>query len=254
MRKHPRLQGVVSGPGHVRHGQGPKSVADRGAESEAYNGEGGGHVFRWYMPNVYARALAARGVDYDSCTEADCMAALRATTRELERYPLQQGDLTPFAGPQCFPQHGDRARVLANGQPAQARGGAEEGAPEEEACADKFEQLRSCWLRCDRCRKWRLVEQASMPAVDPDAFVQGVAGEGEDVWGAYLAEAPARYSAFLARRGLRREQESGPDGGAEEGGGAEHAEDGIGVYLDGAFIARPVFMRVSYWFRSLKLD
>ena len=75
-----------------------------------------------------------------------------------------------------------------------------------------------------------------MAAVDPGAFAHGVAdGEG-DVWGAYLAEAPARYSAFLERRRLQQQQEAGEQEprGLEEGvdaavqGEGAAAEEGDG--------------------------
>ena len=32
---------------------GPRSSAERGGESEAYNGEGGGRVFKWYLRVIY---------------------------------------------------------------------------------------------------------------------------------------------------------------------------------------------------------
>ena len=88
-----------------------------GSEREQYNGEGGGRVFMWYRRGVFNNYLKKMGVTEQSCTERQCMIALRATSDELRKYSIVCEHLRRFAGPQCF-AHLNRFsaeyRVLAN--------------------------------------------------------------------------------------------------------------------------------------------
>ena len=48
-----------------------------GAPRELYNGRGGGRVFKWYTRTVFNHYLARMGASEESCTERQCMVALR---------------------------------------------------------------------------------------------------------------------------------------------------------------------------------
>ena len=71
-----------------------------GSIREQYNGVGGGQVFKWYTRPVFLKHL---GTAEKSCTERECMEALRKTSEELKAYPAVTSRLEAFAGPQCFP-------------------------------------------------------------------------------------------------------------------------------------------------------
>ena len=77
LRKHKSLRDV----NRVGRDMGPRGAQERDwpgfAESEAHNGEGGGRVFKWYSPAVFALELQRRGVDRVTCTEKQCVDALR---------------------------------------------------------------------------------------------------------------------------------------------------------------------------------
>ena len=90
------------------------------------------------------------------------MEALRNTSDELRLFPIEHAKLKPYAGPQCFPHLQDPARRFANA--VTAEGAAEVGAD----VARK--QLTECWLQCDKCRKWRLVERASLPSLKTEGI------------------------------------------------------------------------------------
>ena len=125
------------------------------------------------------------------------MQALRATSDELRLYPIVNAELTPYAGPQCFPQLQDRSRREANTVKA--------GVAAELSGDPARRQLTECWLKCDRCAKWRLVEQASLPALKTEEYVKKRDGCVEVDWGRWLAEAEARYDAFLLRHRAQSE-------------------------------------------------
>ena len=65
------------------------------------------------------------------------------------------------------------------------------------------EQMR-CWLRCDGCARWRLVDRRSLPAVDPAAFAKPKRGteDGRDL-AVWFAGAPQRYAACRDGHALR---------------------------------------------------
>ena len=128
------------------------------------------------------------------------MQALRATSAELQMFPLERNRLKPYAGPQCFPHLQDPGRLFANDETASTK--AELGGD----AARK--QLTECWLHCDTCKKWRVVERASLPALKPEEYVKRREGCVEVDWGTWLGEARARYDGFLHRHGG---QEVDPD-------------------------------------------
>ena len=112
------------------------------------------------------------------------MLALKLTHQHLERYPAACAMLGSFAGPQCYPQLADDAKYQANDvRIAEVAG---EAAPE---LAMAREQMR-CWLRCDGCARWRLIDRRSLPAVDPAAFAKPKSGteDGRD-WAVWFAGA-----------------------------------------------------------------
>ena len=119
------------------------------------------------------------------------MEALRAISEELQKFPIVNAELTPYAGPQCFPHLQDPGRRHAN----VAKAG-----PAAEAGADVArKQLTDCWLQCEKCRKWRLVEHASLPALKTEEYVKTRDGSVDVNWGRWLVEAEARYDAFVHR-------------------------------------------------------
>ena len=140
--------------GFIERDQGPRTVADRHEASAAYNGRGGGQVFKWYTRPAFERHLWKLGwqgarVTVETCTERQCMRALRTTSDELRQFPIERQRLQPYAGPQCFPHLKDPARKHANKE--------EVGLTPEVGADVARKQLAECWLQCDKCRKWRLV-------------------------------------------------------------------------------------------------
>ena len=135
------------------------------------------------------------------------MEALQATSNALKDCPLARGDdAKAFAGPQCFPQLQDEARLHAN-MPAPAAG-ADTAVPPPSAAR---EQMQDGWMRCDRCMKWRLVDLDSLPALREDEY--GVhLSRGEHDWGAWLDGAGRRWQTFLRTR----EEREGAEAGAPE--------------------------------------
>ena len=134
----------------------------------------------------------------------------------LQNHPLARGDaMREHAGPQCFPQLQEEARLRANRPLVEGEAAAEEG----DARAG-VEQLRDGWLCCARCGKWRLVELASLPALREEEYAEPLPGETFD-WGAWLDQAGARWAAFEARQpqdGAARtemEDEDSEDSGGE---------------------------------------
>ena len=119
------------------------------------------------------------------------MRALRATSEELQQFPIVRQRLTPYAGPQCFPHLKDPARKHANK--------AEAGAMVEVSADVARKQLTECWLQCDKCMKWRLLERSSLAAVKPEEYSKRREGCVEVDWGRWLREARTRYDAFLHR-------------------------------------------------------
>ena len=135
-----------------------------GTDRERYNGRNGGQRFRWYSRPVFNRYLSRAGASEASCTERQCMDALAATSDELRKYPMVTDNLTPFAGPQCFP-HLDKAstecRLHANQRLKTEDPGSEGGAAPPQVAPAPGRACppctQGCWLQCDRCSKWRLL-------------------------------------------------------------------------------------------------
>ena len=117
-----------------------------------------------------------------------------ATSDELRKYPIVTDNLTPFAGPQCFPQVFDDNRYVAPspGKVEAATAAREQGHLEE--------QLSSCWLRCQNpmCKKLRLVEKSSLASLTSEAFMEGTVLT--DDWKEWLGRAGSRYTAAVQRQ------------------------------------------------------
>ena len=119
----------------VEKGRGPGSSADRGQPCADYNGRDGGCNVKWYLPAVFLREVERRGAGLSTVTERVCMEALQATSNASKDCPLARGDdAKAFAGPQCFPQLQDEARLHAN-MPAPAAG-ADTAVPPPSAARD----------------------------------------------------------------------------------------------------------------------
>ena len=198
------------GSGFVLLGKGPALDSDCDDDRFVYNGSdrGGGRVFQWYRKAVFQDRLREQGWTKRGCrtgasvhasvTEQQCMAALKLTHEHLARFPASCAMLDSFAGLQCYPQLADDAKYQANEVSiAEAAG---EAVPE---LAMAREQMR-CWLQCDGCARWRLVDRRSFSAVDPAAFAKPKRGteDGRD-WAAWFAGAPQRYAACRDGHALR---------------------------------------------------
>ena len=117
------------------------------------------------------------------------MRALRETSEELQMFPIDRHRLKPYAGPQCFPHLQDLARRFAND---------EKPSTTTEVGADATrKQLTECWLQCDSCRKWRVVDRASLPALKLEESTKKREGCVDIDWGRWLGNAQARCDAFL---------------------------------------------------------
>ena len=91
----------------VERDQGPRDVKEwRDAPClRDYNGANGGRVFRYFAPAVFEQELAKFGVERETCNERQAVEALRRTSLRLNRHgEWGAGQLTAYAGPQCFPQ------------------------------------------------------------------------------------------------------------------------------------------------------
>ena len=82
------------------HGPGNAAEARERPALAAYNGQGGGQFFTWYKPGNFLQELKRDGVDVETCTEGQCIRALKATSEALHTGPAHAG-LVPYAGPQC---------------------------------------------------------------------------------------------------------------------------------------------------------
>ena len=78
--------------------------------------------------------------------------------------------------------------------------------------------MKDCWLRCDACRKWRLVEPEALPSLTDVKYKQSLSGLQDADWKAWLDEAPVRYAAFMQEQSVRRPGDpSGGEPAAESG-------------------------------------
>ncbi len=210
-RKHTGLQ--LRNGGFVEQGKGPRHDAALDDDAFAYNGSSPqrGRAFEWYRKAVFQDKLRQCGWTAERCTtakdvfatatERQCMEALRRTSDALQRCPQVIALLEEYAGPQCYPQVAEEKRYRANAPP-KAKDNAD-----VPAMAVARQQLR-CWLRCDACERWRLIERGAFAAVDPSAGSSNDRrSDGGDVledWGAWLNAAPGRFAAFRQRHARQR--------------------------------------------------
>ena len=133
------------------------------------------------------------------------MLALRATSDELEKYPMVKDNLHAYAGPQCFPHLDPKSpeyRVHANQKLKTESVEDGEGA----SAADKQQVARAavvkeqCWLQCDRCGKHRCVAEACLPVLRGYEFFEARVTDLD--WERWLSGAPARYGAAEAAQEL----------------------------------------------------
>ena len=160
--------------GFVERGNGPALDTPIGDPSFDYNGVAPmhGRNFRWYRKAVFQDQLRRFGWTavkrttgrqvYETISERQCMLALQATNDALALCSQATGHLEPYLGPQCYPQVRDEARYRANEPKAS-------GSADEPATLPAAREQLGCWLQCDDCRRWRLVERKSFPAVNPAA-------------------------------------------------------------------------------------
>ena len=235
-------------PEDVEQGYGPCTPAEVDDEEYAsYNGKDGGKVWKWYQPEEFLWVLAEKmGVDVATCTERQCTIALRMTSELIRTYNAEyKKGLAEYAGPQCYPQLQDKARMEANSHHGKKKA-ADVGSAETdsvgmmgdvEMSSDCF---KGCWLRCHKCGARRLVSPECLEAlraadfkedwstcVDADArsFEKGY-------WRAWLGSARARYERWgAATRVGQRVDPSLPrleEGGDDDAEGAEEVEVGAG--------------------------
>ena len=69
-----------------------------------------------------------------------------------------------------------------------------------DACLD---QWRSCWLRCESCKKLRLVSKESLRSLQTGAFnMRSGVQDGSVDWRRWLEEAPDRYAVLVAKHAM----------------------------------------------------
>jgi hypothetical protein len=198
----------------VEKGRGPRirsELADD--ELASYNGVGGGRFFKWYQPGLFETELKALGAGLEGCTERECVVALRNVSARIRMWsPEDRVDLAPYAGPQCYPHLKDAARYLATGVYEQGQRQGRRLAIETEALAASGlpkhldsclpDQLTDCWLRCGKCKAWRLVDKWSMAALTSEAYGKSEAGVAPDPWQSWVCTAGKRFEAW--QRGRER--------------------------------------------------
>ena len=80
-----------------------------------YNGKDGGENYKWFVPSVFQRELQRMNADLETCTERECELALRKTNAVVGMYTAAyKAGLVEYAGPQCYPQLKEQARVSVN--------------------------------------------------------------------------------------------------------------------------------------------
>ena len=238
------------------HGPGSAAEARERPALAAYNGQSGGRFFMWYKPGNFLQELKRDGVDVETCTEGQCIRALKATSEALYQGPAHAG-LVPYAGPQCYPQLKERLWANAPQQMETAGRGPKRGAvkvragTEDEDLRVLAEQFENCWMRCDDCGARRLVERGSAASLRSESFQKVTEGSEAGFWGQWLREARSRHDAFLEKWSEKKpggpisqqqfcvpcEQEQG-SGEGPEGGGERVALTGKSVTGMTAF--RPV--------------
>ena len=140
----------------------------------------------------------------ETCTEGQCIRALKATSEALHTGPAHAG-LVPYAGPQCYPQLKERLWANTPQQMETAGRGPKRGAvkaragTEDEDLRVLAEQFENCWMRCDDCGARRLVERGSAASLRSESFQKVTEGSEAGFWGQWLREARSRHDAFLEK-------------------------------------------------------
>ena len=137
------------------------------------------------------------------------MQALRATTLELQRFPLITQSMVEYAGPQCFPQVTERSRREANSQASTSQNAVRAG-QEREAVGG----FCGSWRRCDDCRKWRYLSESAASVFDSEACLRACHGTAD--WAAWLKAAPERYECFVGRNDRMKAAHEFGDGADSE--------------------------------------
>ena len=132
------------------------------------------------------------------------MQALKATNEMLKSGKVEQVELVPYAGPQCYPQL--KERVMANAVEAGGlrRGNNRPGAvgrsarPEDDGLNAVVEQFEGCWMRCDDCGARRLVERGSLSSLRAEQFQKTLEGSEEGFWAQWLEGSADTVGRFRA--------------------------------------------------------
>ena len=245
--KHPGQQQLGGGDA-IERDQGPGSAAEARERPAlaAYNGRKGGQFFRWYEPGRFLHELRLRGAEVATCSEDQCMQALKATNEMLKSGKVEQVELVQYAGPQCYPQLKERLMANAVESGGVRRDNSRPGAAGRRACPRDdglgavVEQVEGCWLRCDDCGARRLVERRSLASLRAERFQKTLEGGEEGFWAQWLEGARSRYDDFVQKcsaggagsapgeaggavAGGSVAEPTGLDGGSE-GGGRPDAE------------------------------
>jgi hypothetical protein len=182
--KHPNKRRRHGGD-FVEQGAGPCNIDELGNEELAsYKGKGGGRFWKWYEPGVFEQQLKTLRAEFDTCTERQCVEALRLTHTVLEgRSRVAKEHLVPFSGPQCYPQvknwkkDGALLRNSVFEQEQKTAASAARAAEVREVtnapahvAADLPDQLHDCWMTCELCGARRLVDRWCKAAVDADGY------------------------------------------------------------------------------------
>ena len=82
--------------------------------------------WKWYEPGVFEAELKELGATFEWCSERECVDALRNTSARIGEMSREyKSDLTPYEGPQCYPQvktwEKDNNKLLAKSQVEQAK-------------------------------------------------------------------------------------------------------------------------------------
>ena len=132
------------------------------------------------MSQAYSK-LKKLGATFEWSSERECADALRNTSARIGEMSREyKADLTPWGGPQCYPQvttcKKDNKKLLANSQVEQAKKRNVHVVAEGEARTtsgmpvhlreDLPGQQTECWLTCDVCGARRLVAKWCKLAVD----------------------------------------------------------------------------------------
>ena len=152
-------------------------------------------MFKWYTRPVFERHLRNRGWNglprrVEQCTEQECMVALRATSDELQQFPMLTSHMSPYSGPQCFPYLREVGRRNAN---------VHRSVEDDTRLDESAHGFTGVWRRCDEasCRRWRHIDSKCCFATE-DRLLLGQETCRTD-WLQWFNEAPERYVAAMHR-------------------------------------------------------